>query len=105
MYNVNRLFFCFIEIPELVKETAQFLTEHIGGKILRKQFSMYQNNEFVNYLFGGKYNEKSFAKDLIARDSNVILLDEFDKAYFVFHSTFISYLMRKFMKIRIIGSM
>ena len=69
-------------------ETAQFLTEQIGGKILRKQFSMYQNNEFANYLFGGKYNEKSFAKDLIARDSNVILLDEFDKAYAVFHSAF-----------------
>lgn len=69
-------------------ETAQFLTEQIGGKILRKQFSMYQNNEFANYLFGGKYNEKSFAKDLIARDSNVILLDEFDKAYSVFHSAF-----------------
>ena len=32
-------------------ETAQFLTEQIGGKILRKQFSMYQNNEFANYLF------------------------------------------------------
>ena len=26
---------------------------------------MYQNNESANYLFGGKYNEKSFAKDLI----------------------------------------
>ena len=69
-------------------ETAQFLTEKIGGKLLRKQFSMYQNNEFANYLFGGKYNEKSFAKDLLARDSNVILLDEFDKAYSVFHSAF-----------------
>ncbi len=69
-------------------ETAQFLTEQIGGKILRKQFSMYQNNAFANYLFGGKYNKKSFAKDLIARDSNVILLDEFDKAYGVFHSAF-----------------
>ena len=69
-------------------ETAQFLTEKIGGKLLRKQFSMYQNNEFANYLFGGKYNEKSFAKDLLARDSNVILLDKFDKAYSVFHSAF-----------------
>lgn len=69
-------------------ETAQFITEKVGGRILRKQFSMYQNNEFANYLFGGKYNEKSFAKDLIARDSNVILLDEFDKAYSVFHSAF-----------------
>ena len=69
-------------------ETAQFLTEKIGGQILRKQFSMYQNNESANYLFGGKYNEMSFAKDLIGRDSNVILLDEFDKAYSVFHSAF-----------------
>lgn len=69
-------------------ETAQFLTEMIGGTLLRKQFSMYQNNEFANYLFGGKHNEKSFAKDLAARDSNVILLDEFDKAYSVFHSAF-----------------
>lgn len=69
-------------------ETAQFLTEKIGGLFLRKQFSMYQNNEFANYLFGGKYNEKSFAKDLLARDSNVILLDEFDKANPVFHSAF-----------------
>ena len=51
---------------------------------------MYQNNEFANYLFGGKYNEKSFAKDLIARDSNVILLDEFDKAYFCISQCFLS---------------
>ena len=49
--------------------------------------------------------KRVFAKDLIARDSNVILLDEFDKAYSVFHSAFISYLMREFMKIRIIESM
>lgn len=69
-------------------ETAQFLTEVIGGKLLRKQFSMYQNNEFANYLFGGKYNEKSFAKDLVSRDANVILLDEFDKANPLFHSAF-----------------
>lgn len=69
-------------------ETAQFLTEIVGGKLLRKQFSMYQNNEFANYLFGGKYNEKSFAKDLVSRDANVILLDEFDKANPLFHSAF-----------------
>ena len=62
--------------------------ELLGGVLLRKQFSMYQNNEFSNYLFGGKHNQKSFAKDLLARDSNVILLDEFDKANPVFHSAF-----------------
>lgn len=69
-------------------ESAQFLTEIIGGVLLRKQFSMYQNNEFANYLFGGRYNEKSFAQDLLSRDSNVILLDEFDKANPIFHSAF-----------------
>jgi ATP-dependent Clp protease ATP-binding subunit ClpA len=69
-------------------ETVQYLTGVLGGTLLRKQFSMYQNGEFANYLFGGKYNEKSFAKDLLARDSNVILLDEFDKANPVFHSAF-----------------
>ncbi|WP_270639805.1 AAA family ATPase [Longibaculum muris] len=69
-------------------ETVQFLTEILGGALLRKQFSMYQNNEFANYLFGGKYNEKSFAKDLLARDSNIILLDEFDKANPIFHGAF-----------------
>ena len=37
----------------------------MGGKLLRKQFSMYQNNESANYIFGGRYNEKSFAQDLI----------------------------------------
>ena len=30
-------------------ETAQFLIEKIGGQILRKQFSMYQNNESAHY--------------------------------------------------------
>lgn len=39
-------------------------------------------------LFGGRYNEKSFAKDLLGRDSNVILLDEFDKANSIIHSAF-----------------
>ena len=69
-------------------ETAQYIAELLEGKLFRKQFSMYQNGEFANYLFGGRYNEKSFAKDLLGRDSNVILLDEFDKANSIFHSAF-----------------
>lgn len=69
-------------------ETANFLAEILGGQLFRKQFSMFQNNEFATYLFGGKYNEKSFAQDLLARRSNVILLDEFDKANPIFHSAF-----------------
>ena len=69
-------------------ETAQYLSEVLAGKLFRKQFSMYQNNQFATFLFGGSYNEKSFAKDLLDRESNVILLDEFDKANQTFHSAF-----------------
>jgi len=69
-------------------ETAQYLSELLSGKLFRKQFSMYQNNEFATYLFGGNYYEGSFAKDLLDRDSNVILLDEFDKSNPIFHSAF-----------------
>lgn len=69
-------------------ESVKLLSKTIGEKLFRKQFSMYQNNEFATYLFGGKHNEKSFAKDLLDRESNVILLDEFDKADPVFFSAF-----------------
>lgn len=69
-------------------ETAHYLAKLLKGKLFRKQFSMYQNNEFATYLFGGKHTESSFAKDLLDRDSNVILLDEFDKANPTFHSAF-----------------
>lgn len=48
-------------------ESAQYMAELMGGKLLRKQFSMYQNNESANYIFGGRYNEKSFAQDLLAK--------------------------------------
>lgn len=69
-------------------ETAKFISEVIGEPLFRKQFSMYQNNQFANYLFGGAHYEKSFAKDLLDRESNVLLLDEFDKAHPSFHSAF-----------------
>lgn len=69
-------------------ETANFIAKLLNGKPMRKQFSMFQNNQFSTYLFGGTNNEGSFAKDLLDRDSNIILLDEFDKANPVFHSAF-----------------
>lgn len=69
-------------------ETAKYLSEIIGEPLFRKQFSMYQNNQFATYLFGGAHYEKSFAKDLLDRRSNVLLLDEFDKAHTSFHSAF-----------------
>ncbi len=69
-------------------ETANFISACLEEKIFRKQFSMFQNNQFSTYLFGGAHYEKSFAKDLLDRESNVILLDEFDKAHPTFHSAF-----------------
>jgi ATP-dependent Clp protease ATP-binding subunit ClpA len=69
-------------------ETAKFLSLKLGGDLFRKQLSMFQNSEFINYLFGGFHYEKSFAKDLLERETNVILLDEFDKAHNVTYSAF-----------------
>lgn len=68
--------------------TAKYLASAFGGKLFRRQCSMFQNIEFITYLFGGKHNEKCFAKELLERDGNVILLDEFDKAPNIFHSAF-----------------
>lgn len=69
-------------------ETAKFLSEILGGQLLYKQFSMFQNNEFSTYLFGGMHSQNSFSKELLDRESNVILLDEFDKAHPHFYSAF-----------------
>lgn len=69
-------------------ETAKYIAEIMGEQIFRKQFSMFQNNQFATYLFGGAHYEKSFSKDLLDRKSNILLLDEFDKAHPSFHSAF-----------------
>jgi ATP-dependent Clp protease ATP-binding subunit ClpA len=69
-------------------ETAQFVNGLLGGTLLRKQFSMFHNEKFASYLFGGTHSEASFARDLLDRESGVILIDEFDKANSVFHSAF-----------------
>lgn len=69
-------------------ETAQFVNGLLGGTLLRKQFSMFHNDKFASYLFGGTHSEASFARDLLDRESGVILIDEFDKANAVFHSAF-----------------
>lgn len=69
-------------------ETAKYISKILGGDLFRKQLSMFQGSEFIGYLFGGTHNESSFAKDILERKSNVILLDEFDKANSVFHSAF-----------------
>ncbi|WP_417600712.1 AAA family ATPase [Owenweeksia hongkongensis] len=69
-------------------EAAKYISLQLGGKILRKQMSMFQSSDFMSYLFGGTIHDKCFARDLLDRETNVILLDEFDKANTVFHSAF-----------------
>ncbi len=69
-------------------ETAKYLSEVMGQTLLRKQFSMFHSNEFSSYLFGGRHTGNCLAKDLMERESNVILFDEFDKPNPVFHSAF-----------------
>jgi ATP-dependent Clp protease ATP-binding subunit ClpA len=69
-------------------ETVLFLSRIMEQKIFRRQLSMFNANEFASYLFGGRHSQSCFAKDLMERESNVILLDEFDKANPIFHSAF-----------------
>lgn len=69
-------------------ETAKYIAEKLNERLFRKQFSMLHSEEFTSYLFGGKHSQNSFAKELLDRESNVILLDEFDKPNPVFYSAF-----------------
>lgn len=69
-------------------ESAKVISESLGGKLLRIQFSMMQTNEAYTYVFGGEHSKSSFARDMIARESNVILIDEFDKVNSSFYNAF-----------------
>lgn len=72
-------------------ETAKLLARLLGGSentLFRRQFSMFQNNHFASYLFGGLHSEKSFSRELLERSSNIILIDEFDKVDPIFHNAF-----------------
>lgn len=69
-------------------ETAKQICNTLNGQVMRKQFSMFQNDSFTSYLFGGELRDDSFGHDLLDRTSNIILLDEFDKANPIFHSAF-----------------
>ena len=69
-------------------ETAKYLSTFLSGEMVRIQFSMQQTNESNNYIFGAKHGESCLARDLIRRESNIILLDEFDKVPPSFHNAF-----------------
>ncbi|EPD03109.1 putative ATPase, partial [Lacticaseibacillus paracasei subsp. paracasei Lpp70] len=55
---------------------------------MRQQLSMFQNQASFDYLFGASHSQRNFARDLSNRESNVILLDEFDKVNPALYSAF-----------------
>ncbi len=60
-------------------EMAKAVSDSFGGKLTRVQFSMMQTSEAHEYLFGAEHSKASFARDLLGRESNIVLIDEFDK--------------------------
>ncbi len=69
-------------------ETAKNISNSLGGDLLRIQFSMMQSQEAYNYIFGGEHSKSSFAKDLQSRETNIVLIDEFDKVNPIFYNAF-----------------
>lgn len=69
-------------------ESAKSVSRTMGGELLRIQFSMMQTSEAFDYIFGGEHSKSSFARDMMARESNVILIDEFDKVNPMFYNAF-----------------
>ena len=69
-------------------ETAKFISKNLNQNLFRKQFSMNQTNNQINYIFGASSQDKSLARDLLNRESNVILFDEFDKMHPLFYQAF-----------------
>lgn len=69
-------------------ESAKSISKTMGGELLRVQFSMMQTNEAYNYVFGAEHSKGSFAKDMMMRESNVVLIDEFDKVNPLFYNAF-----------------
>lgn len=69
-------------------ESAKSISKSLGGELLRIQFSMMQTQEAYDYVFGAEHSKSSFARDMMGRESNVILIDEFDKVNTLFYNAF-----------------
>lgn len=73
-------------------ELAKTMSEYFNGKLTRIQFSMMQTEEAYKYIFGDAHSKGSLAKDLLSRETNIVLIDEFDKVnsslYNVFYQMF-----------------
>lgn len=60
-------------------ETAKAMSAQMGGRLSRIQLSMMQTSEGYSYVFGNEHSKPSLARDLLSRESNIVLFDEFDK--------------------------
>lgn len=69
-------------------ESAKIIAKILGGEASRIQFSMLQTGSLADYLYGSSVSSRSFAADLLERQSNVVIFDEFDKTEGTFHSAF-----------------
>lgn len=70
-------------------ETAKIINDSLDqGEILRQQLSMFQTADFASYLFGGTLEAPSLAKELMKREGNVILFDEFNRCSPYLYSAF-----------------
>lgn len=69
-------------------ETAKSISNSLGGKLMRTQFSMMQTAEAYDYIFGAEHSKNSFARDMISRETNIVLIDEFDKVNPRFYNAF-----------------
>ena len=69
-------------------ETAKFINSYLSGEMVRVQFSMQQTGDAYKYIFGAGHGEDSLARELIRRESNIVLLDEFDKVHSSFYNAF-----------------
>lgn len=73
-------------------ELSKSISQSLGGNLTRIQFSMMQTNEAYEYLYGAEHSKASFSRDLLSRESNVVLIDEFDKVtprlYNMFYQVF-----------------
>ena len=69
-------------------ETAKSISRSLGGALMRTQFSMMQTSEAYDYIFGSEHSKNSFARDLLSRETNIVLIDEFDKVNPTFYNAF-----------------
>lgn len=69
-------------------ETAKYISASLGMEMVRIQFSMQQTSSAYQYIFGAEHGEDSLARELVRRNSNIILLDEFDKVPPAFYNAF-----------------